>query len=132
MKLIRFGEIGKEKPGVQLENGVRLDVSAFGRDYNEDFFGTDGIDQLKDWLGKNEGSCPVVADSIRLGAPLVRPSKIVCVGLNYAKHAEETGMALPAEPILFFKATSALVGPNDDVIIPKGSEKTDWEVELGV
>ncbi len=132
MKLIRFGEVGKEKPGVQLENGVRLDVSAFGRDYNEDFFGTDGIDQLKDWLGKNEGSCPVVADSIRLGAPLVRPSKIVCVGLNYAKHAEETGMALPAEPILFFKATSALVGPNDDVIIPKGSKKTDWEVELGV
>lgn len=132
MKLIRFGEAGKEKPGVQLENGTRLDVSAFGRDYNEDFFGTDGIDQLKDWLSKNEASCPVVADSIRLGAPLVRPSKIVCVGLNYAKHAEETGMALPSEPILFFKATSAMVGPNDDVIIPKGSEKTDWEVELGV
>jgi len=132
MKLIRFGEVGKEKPGVQLENGTRLDVSAFGRDYNEDFFGTDGIAQLQDWLAKNESSCPVVADSVRLGAPLVRPSKIVCVGLNYAKHAEETGMALPAEPILFFKATSALVGPNDDLIIPKGSEKTDWEVELGV
>lgn len=132
MKLIRFGEVGKEKPGVQLENGTRLDVSAFGRDYDEDFFGTDGIDQLKGWLVKNEGSCPVVADSVRLGAPLVRPSKIVCVGLNYAKHAEETGMALPSEPILFFKATSALVGPNDDVVIPKGSEKTDWEVELGV
>lgn len=132
MKLIRFGEVGKEKPGVQLENGTRLDVSAFGRDYNEDFFGTDGIDRLKDWLAKNESSCPVVGDNIRLGAPLIRPSKIVCVGLNYAKHAEETGMAIPTEPILFFKATSALVGPNDDVVIPKGSEKTDWEVELGV
>jgi 2-keto-4-pentenoate hydratase/2-oxohepta-3-ene-1,7-dioic acid hydratase in catechol pathway len=132
MKLIRFGEVGKEKPGVQLENGIRLDVSAFGRDYNEDFFGTDGIAQLKGWLAKNENSCPKVANSVRLGAPLVRPSKIVCVGLNYAKHAAESGMAVPKEPVLFFKATSAIVGPNDDVIIPKGSEKTDWEVELAV
>ncbi|MDL5513369.1 fumarylacetoacetate hydrolase family protein [Arenibacter sp. M-2] len=132
MKLIRFGEVGKEKPGVQLENGTRLDVSAFGRDYNEDFFGTDGLAQLEDWLAKNEGSCPKVANDVRLGAPLVRPSKIVCVGLNYAKHAAESGMAVPKEPVLFFKATSAMVGPNDDVIIPKGSEKTDWEVELAV
>ncbi len=132
MKLIRFGEVGKEKPGVQLENGTRLDVSAFGRDYNEDFFGTDGLAQLEDWLVKNEGSCPKVANDVRLGAPLVRPSKIVCVGLNYAKHAAESGMAVPKEPVLFFKATSAMVGPNDDVIIPKGSEKTDWEVELAV
>ncbi|GBF21968.1 MULTISPECIES: fumarylacetoacetate hydrolase family protein [Arenibacter] len=132
MKLIRFGEVGKEKPGVQLENGTRLDVSAFGRDYNEDFFGTDGLVQLKDWLAKNESSCPKVDNSVRLGAPLVRPSKIVCVGLNYAKHAAESGMAVPKEPVLFFKATSAIVGPNDDVVIPKGSQKTDWEVELAV
>lgn len=132
MKLIRFGEIGKEKPGVQLENGTRLDVSAFGRDYNEDFFGTDGLEKLKKWLSENESSCPKVDSSVRLGAPLVRPSKIVCVGLNYAKHAAESGMAVPKEPVLFFKATSAIVGPNDDVIIPKGSEKTDWEVELAV
>ncbi|ASO05174.1 fumarylacetoacetate hydrolase family protein [Arenibacter algicola] len=132
MKLIRFGEVGKEKPGVQLENGTRLDVSAFGRDYNEDFFGTDGLVQLKDWLAKNESSCPRVDNSVRLGAPLVRPSKIVCVGLNYAKHAAESGMAVPKEPVLFFKATSAIVGPNDDVVIPKGSQKTDWEVELAV
>jgi 2-keto-4-pentenoate hydratase/2-oxohepta-3-ene-1,7-dioic acid hydratase in catechol pathway len=132
MKLIRFGEVGKEKPGVQLENGSRLDVSAFGRDYNEDFFGTDGLAQLKSWLAKNEGSCPKVDNNVRLGAPLVRPSKIVCVGLNYAKHAAESGMAVPKEPVLFFKATSAIVGPNDDVIIPKGSQKTDWEVELAV
>ncbi|RAJ11636.1 fumarylacetoacetate hydrolase family protein [Arenibacter echinorum] len=132
MKLIRFGAVGKEKPGVQLENGTRLDVSAFGRDYNEDFFGTDGLAQLKTWLAKNESSCPKVDNSVRLGAPLVRPSKIVCVGLNYAKHAAESGMAVPKEPVLFFKATSAIVGPNDDVVIPKGSEKTDWEVELAV
>ena len=132
MKLIRFGAVGKEKPGVQLENGTRLDVSAYGRDYNEDFFGTDGLTQLKAWLANNESSCPKVDNSVRLGAPLVRPSKIVCVGLNYAKHAAESGMAVPKEPVLFFKATSAIVGPNDDVIIPKGSEKTDWEVELAV
>ncbi|MEZ4969154.1 MAG: fumarylacetoacetate hydrolase family protein [Flavobacteriaceae bacterium] len=132
MKLVRFGEVGQEKPGVQLENGTRLDVSAFGRDYDEDFFGTDGLAQLKDWLAKNEDNCPKVDQSVRLGAPLVRPSKIVCVGLNYAKHAAESGMAVPKEPVLFFKATSAMVGPNDDVIIPKGSEKTDWEVELAV
>ncbi|MCM4167471.1 Ureidoglycolate lyase [Arenibacter antarcticus] len=132
MKLIRFGEVGKEKPGVQLENGARIDVSAFGRDYNEDFFGTDGLEQLKKWLAENESNCPKVADNVRLGAPLVRPSKIVCVGLNYAKHAAESGMAVPKEPVLFFKATSAIVGPNDDLIIPKGSKKTDWEVELAV
>lgn len=132
MKLIRFGEVGNEKPGVQLENGTRLDVSGFGQDYNEDFFGTDGLARLKEWLAENEGSCPKVDNDIRLGAPLVRPSKIVCVGLNYAKHAAESGMAVPKEPVLFFKATSAMVGPNDDVIIPKGSEKTDWEVELAV
>lgn len=132
MKLVRFGEVGQEKPGVQLENGTRLDVSAFGRDYDEDFFGTDGLVQLKDWLAKNEDNCPKVDQSVRLGAPLVRPSKIVCVGLNYAKHAAESGMAVPKEPVLFFKATSAMVGPNDDIIIPKGSEKTDWEVELAV
>ena len=83
-------------------------------------------------MAKNESSCPKVDNSVRLGAPLVRPSKIVCVGLNYAKHAAESGMAVPKEPVLFFKATSAIVGPNDDVIIPKGSEKTDWEVELAV
>src|SRR5690606_33298153 len=132
MKLIRFGEVGKEKPGVQLENGTRLDVSAFGTDYNEDFFGTDGIDRVKDWLAKNEGSCPVVEDSVRLGARLVRPSKIVCVGINYAKHAAESGIADSTEPAFFFKATSAMVGPNDDQIIPENSVKSHGEVELAV
>jgi len=132
MKLIRFGDAGKEKPGVQLENGSRIDVSAFGQDYTEGFFGDDSIEQLKTWLENNKDKCPVVNENVRLGAPLCRPSKIVCVGLNYAKHAAESGMDVPSEPVLFFKATSAIVGPNDDIVIPKGSEKTDWEVELAV
>ena len=83
-------------------------------------------------MGKIQENCPIVGSDIRLGAPLVRPSKIICVGLNYAKHAAESGMDIPEEPLLFFKATSSIVGPNDDVIIPKNSQKTDWEVELGV
>ena len=132
MKLIRFGTIENEKPGVQLNDGTRLDISAFGRDYNEHFFGGDGISELRSWLKVHRDECPVVDGSIRLGSPLCRPSKIVCVGLNYAQHAAESGMAIPKEPVLFFKATSAIVGPNDDLIIPKKSKKTDWEVELAV
>ena len=132
MKLIRFGAVDNEKPGVQLEDGTRLDVSGFGQDYNEAFFGGDGLEQLQAWLKNNQDNCPQIAENVRLGVPLVRPSKIVCVGLNYAKHAEESGMAIPKEPVLFFKATSALCGPNDDVIIPKNSKKTDWEVELAI
>ncbi len=132
MKLIRFGSYGKEKPGIQLENGSRIDVSAFGEDYNEHFFGTGGIERLSSWLERNRDDSPIISKNERLGSPLVRPSKIVCVGLNYAKHAAESGMEVPKEPILFFKATSAIVGPNDDLIIPKGSEKTDWEVELAI
>jgi len=132
MKLIRFGTIENEKPGVQLSDGTRLDISTFGRDYNEDFFGGDGISELRSWLKIHRDECPVVDSSIRLGSPLCRPSKIVCVGLNYAQHAAESGMAIPKEPVLFFKATTAIVGPNDDLIIPKKSKKTDWEVELAV
>jgi 2-keto-4-pentenoate hydratase/2-oxohepta-3-ene-1,7-dioic acid hydratase in catechol pathway len=132
MKLIRFGTINAEKPGVQLTNGIKLDVSAFTSDYNEKFFGNNGIEKLKKWLESNQDTCPVVADHIRLGPPLSRPSKIVCVGLNYAKHAAESGMDVPQEPVLFFKASSAIVGPFDDIVIPKGSTKTDWEVELAV
>jgi 2-keto-4-pentenoate hydratase/2-oxohepta-3-ene-1,7-dioic acid hydratase in catechol pathway len=132
MKLIRFGAVGSEQPGVQLEDGTIIDVSAFGTDYNEEFFGNDGIGKLKAWLKDNQDSCPTVADDVRLGVPLTRPSKIVCVGLNYAQHAAEAGMDIPKEPVLFFKSTTALVGPNDDVIIPKNSEKSDWEVELAI
>ena len=104
MKLIRFGAIGNEKPGVQLNNGTRIDVSSFGEDYNEEFFGGDGVIRLKAWLDDHKGNCPILDESIRLGAPLSRPSKIVCVGLNYAQHAAESGMAVPKEPVLFFKA----------------------------
>jgi 2-keto-4-pentenoate hydratase/2-oxohepta-3-ene-1,7-dioic acid hydratase in catechol pathway len=132
MKLIRFGEKGFEKPGVQMENEKRIDVSDFGSDYNENFFGNGGIERLRSWLLTNQSTCPEIDENVRLGAPVTRPSKLVCVGLNYAKHAEESGMEVPKEPVLFFKATSAIVGPNDDLIIPKGSQKTDWEVELGV
>ncbi|MCL6268229.1 fumarylacetoacetate hydrolase family protein [Flagellimonas myxillae] len=132
MKLIRFGAEGQEKPGVELDNGTRLDISGFGKDFDEAFFGNKGISELQKWLESNQENCPVVGGEVRLGAPLVRPSKIICVGLNYAKHAAESGMDIPEEPLLFFKATSSIVGPNDDVIIPKNSQKTDWEVELGV
>jgi len=132
MKLIRFGKEGSAKPGLQLDNNTRIDVSGFGEDYNENFFATDGIARLKKWLETNQTSCPAVDNNIRLAAPTARPSKIVCVGLNYAKHAEESGMTVPGEPVLFFKATSSIVGPNDNVMLPRGSEKSDWEVELAV
>lgn len=132
MKLIRFGELGKEKPGIILANGTKINVSDFGSDYDEMFFGNNGLQRLKDWLEINKENCPVLDKSIRLGVPLVRPSKIVCVGLNYTKHAEESGMEIPKEPVLFFKATSALSGPFDQIIIPKNSKKTDWEVELAI
>ena len=132
MKLIRFGINGQEKPGLELADGSRIDVSAFGEDYNEFFFGSDGINRLAEWLNHNESQCPKIARDIRLGSPIDRPSKIVCVGLNYSKHAKESGMEVPSEPVLFFKASSAIVGPNDDVILPKNSQKSDWEVELAV
>jgi len=132
MKLIRFGEVGKEKPGIILANGTKIDVSDFGSDYDEFFFGNNGLLRLKVWLKINKENCPVIDESVRMGVPLVRPSKIVCVGLNYTKHAEESGMEIPKEPVLFFKATSALTGPFDEIIIPKNSKKTDWEVELAI
>ena len=132
MKLIRFGAINEEKPGVLLADGTKIDVSAFGQDYDEAFFGSNGINKLQAWLGANQNNCPVIGDDVRVGPPLSRPSKIVCVGLNYAKHAAESGMDIPEEPVLFFKASSAIVGPFDPIVIPKGSEKTDWEVELAV
>ncbi len=132
MKLIRFGIIGKEQIGVELADGSRIDVSKFGGDYDELFFATDGIQRLEDWIGRNQKYCATISDDVRLGPPIARPSKIVCVGLNYAKHAAESGMAVPKEPVLFFKATSSIIGPNDTVMLPKNSEKSDWEVELAV
>ncbi len=130
MKLFRFGEPTNEKTGVILSDGKKIDVSAFGEDYNENFFTTNGISRLNTWLESNAETCPVVGDDVRFASCVARPSKIICIGLNYAKHAAESGMAVPAEPVVFFKATTALCGPNDDVIIPKNSVKTDWEVEL--
>lgn len=130
MKLIRFGNPGQEKPGLILDDGRRIDASGFGEDYNEAFFGGDGLERLAAWASENADSAPVVDAAVRLGPPLARPSKIVCIGLNYADHAKESGADIPKEPILFFKATSAIVGPNDPLVIPKGSVKTDWEVEL--
>ncbi len=132
MKLIRFGEAGKEYPGVQLDDGTRLDCSAFGEDYHEAFFQSAGLDRLQSWLTENQASCPVVPATTRLGSPICRPSKIICIGLNFKDHAEESGMTPPSEPVIFFKATSALVGPNDDLVLPRGGEKADWEVELAV
>ncbi|MFP4292895.1 MAG: fumarylacetoacetate hydrolase family protein [Cyclobacteriaceae bacterium] len=131
MQLFRFGPAGNEKPGINYNNR-RIDVSSFGEDYSESFFANDGLSRLADWLDENSDQCPEVDDSERLGPPIYRPGKIVCIGLNYSDHAAESNMELPREPIIFFKATSSIVGPNDDLIIPKGSEKTDWEVELGV
>jgi 2,4-diketo-3-deoxy-L-fuconate hydrolase len=132
MKLIRFGKAGQEKPGLELSNGKRIDTSAFGEDYTEQFLANDGIARLKAWLQQNEANCPEVAASERLGPPLGRPSKIVCIGLNYSDHAKESNMAVPTEPVVFFKSTTAIVGPNDQLVIPKNSTKTDWEVELAV
>ena len=131
MKLLRFGEIGQEKTGLFLNNEI-FDLSSFGEDFDEQFFGTDGIYRLRQWLTRNQANLPKAKAGVRIGAPFKRPSKIICVGLNYTKHALESKMPLPPEPIIFFKSTSALVGPTDNLIIPKKSTKTDWEVELAV
>ena len=133
MKLIRFGKQGEEKPGILLSNDEKIDVSSFVNDYDEKFFGSGGLVSLKDWLNENESSAPRLDDSIRLGSPTARPSKIICIGLNFKDHAAESGLgAVPEEPLIFGKATSAICGPYDNIVIPRGSEQTDWEVELGV
>ncbi|KDN54573.1 fumarylacetoacetate hydrolase family protein [Flavobacterium seoulense] len=128
MKLIRFGAEGSEKPGI-LVGEKRYDVSSIVTDYNESFFENNGLEKLKAAIDAGT-SFPEVADDVRLGSAVARPSKIICIGLNYVDHCHETGAPIPTEPIIFFKSTTSLCGPNDNVIIPKGSEKTDWEVEL--
>ena len=132
MKLFRFGPPGHEHPGVCLPDGRHIDVSHFGGDYDELFFASNGPDRLAHWLVAHADLCPAIPADSRFGSCVKRPSKIVCVGLNYAKHAAETGAKPPTEPILFFKATTSLCGPNDPVVLPKTSVKTDWEVELAV
>ncbi|NOS55462.1 MAG: fumarylacetoacetate hydrolase family protein [Cyclobacteriaceae bacterium] len=131
MKLFRFGELGKEKRGV-LISGKKYDASAFGEDYGETFFETNGLARLQTWLSKNQTSLPLINEDARIGSCFQRPSKIICVGLNYTKHAFESKMPLPPEPIIFFKSTSALTGPNDGLVIPRNSKKTDYEIELAV
>ena len=128
MKLIRFGEPGKEKPGVIIGE-KRFDLSSIIADYNETFFENNGLQKLKTAL-TGAAPFPEIDAAVRLGAPVARPSKIICIGLNYVDHCIETNSPIPAEPIIFFKSTTALCGPDDDVIIPKNSTKTDWEVEL--
>ncbi|MEA3425287.1 MAG: fumarylacetoacetate hydrolase family protein [Bacteroidota bacterium] len=128
MKLIRFGEPGKEKPGVHVD-GKNYDLSGLVNDYDEAFFANDGIGRLSALLSKRT-ELRQLPEGTRLGCPVARPSKILCIGLNYAKHAKETNAPIPNEPILFMKATSSVSGPNDPIIIPKDSVKTDWEVEL--
>jgi 2-keto-4-pentenoate hydratase/2-oxohepta-3-ene-1,7-dioic acid hydratase in catechol pathway len=132
MKLIRFGPPGDETPGLLLADGTRRDASAFGEDWDERFFGSDGLARLSGWARDRAAGAPVVPEGVRLGPPIERPSKIVCIGLNYADHARETGATIPSEPITFFKSTTALCGPDDDLVLPRGSVKTDWEVELAV
>jgi 2,4-didehydro-3-deoxy-L-rhamnonate hydrolase len=135
IKLFRFGSFEQEKPAVEYQDSTRLDVSGFGEDYNETFFAKDGIKRLQTWLVSNAGKCPSVPSTVRLGSCVARPSKIVAIGLNYVDHIREgqgAAAAIPKEPIIFLKSTSALCGPYDDAIIPKNSVKMDWEVELAV
>lgn len=129
MKLFRFGAAGKEKPGV-LVNNKMLDVSGFGEDYGETFLETDGLARLEKWVKANLNVLPQVSEGTRIGPCIQRPSKLICVGLNYTKHAFESKMPLPSEPIIFFKSTTAITGPNDGVVIPRNSTKTDYEIEL--
>src|SRR4051794_35541607 len=131
MKLVRFRDNGTIKQGI-LSADTYYDVSSFGEDYNESFFETGGLKRLQQFVEENTGKLPAVSKEVELDSPFARPSKIVCIGLNYADHAKETGAAIPAEPIIFMKASTSLCGPNDAIIIPKNSTKTDWEVELSI
>ncbi|RKX46955.1 MAG: ureidoglycolate lyase [Verrucomicrobia bacterium] len=134
MKLVRFGERGKERPGVWMGDGRILDVRALAfhiEDYNGHFFENHGLDQLRILLD-DPGAKYIDAEGVRLGVPIVRPSKIVCVGANYAAHAKEFGHDIPEEPILFSKATTSLNGPNDPITMPEGAQVVDSEAELAV
>jgi len=131
MKLIRWRNGEKTFPGI-LINGFYYDLSHFGEDYDENFFGTDGLNRLQGYLEKNKEHLKKLDEPLKLSSPVARPSKIVCIGLNYADHARETKAQPPAEPVIFMKSTTALSGPFDPIIIPKNAKKTDWEVELAV
>jgi|TARA_B110000495_G_scaffold172848_1_gene162024 2,4-diketo-3-deoxy-L-fuconate hydrolase len=134
MKLTRIqNPTGSVTPGILISDNEILDCSEFGQDWNEDFFASDGLDRLAQWVQSNQDAAAKHnVFEVQLAPAIARPSKIVCVGLNYAKHAAESGMEAPSEPVVFFKATSAWSGPNDNIVIPRNSKKTDWEVELAV
>jgi 2,4-diketo-3-deoxy-L-fuconate hydrolase len=131
MKLVRFGPRGAEKPGLIGPDGTIKDCSAHVADYDHAFFAGGGLERLRS-LAAAPARLPDAPAGARIGPPVARPRNVFAIGLNYADHAHETGAAIPAEPILFMKATSAVCGPHDPILIPRGSEKTDWEVELGV
>lgn len=131
MKLVRIGEPGRERPGVLRDDGRVADAGDLARDYNGEFFEGGGIERLRKAV--QSGTLPAFDPAgRRVGAPVARPCKVIGIGLNYADHAKESGQPLPKEPVVFMKATNTVVGPHDTVLIPRGSEKTDWEVELGV
>ena len=129
MKLLRYGERGAEKPGLLDNEGTIRDLSGVVSDIGPDALSAEMLSYLSDLVGAN---LPKVEGTPRIGPPVGTIGKFICVGLNYADHAKETGKTAPAEPVLFAKATSAVCGPNDDIEIPRGSDRTDWEVELGV
>jgi 2,4-didehydro-3-deoxy-L-rhamnonate hydrolase len=131
MKLIRYRQNGAVKRGIIINDDF-YDASSFGEDYNEQFFEADGINRLQKFVDEKKDSLTKLSKDVVLDCPIARPSKIICIGLNYADHAKETNATVPKEPIIFFKSTSAIIGPFDDVIIPKNSTKSDWEVELAV
>lgn len=132
MKLIRFGDEGREEPGILLPDGRRIDASGEFTDYDEGFFGMGGLEALAEWVADGCPGGSEVDPLVRLGPPIERPSKLVCIGKNYSEHAKELGEGIPTEPSIFMKATSAWSGPTDDVVIPRGSTKLDYEVELAV
>ena len=131
MKLIRWIDADKIKTGIVIDDKF-YDTSEFGEDYDETFFEGGGLQRLEEFVNLNKNTLAILPDNVRLSSPVARPSKIVCIGLNYADHAKEAKAPVPPEPIIFFKSTTALCGPNDDIVIPKNSAKTDWEVELAV
>jgi 2-keto-4-pentenoate hydratase/2-oxohepta-3-ene-1,7-dioic acid hydratase in catechol pathway len=131
MRLIRLGSPGAEKPAALLDDENYIDLSDVVEDFNEAFFGANRLDEIATIVADRWDSAKPIGD-IRIGSPIARPHQILCIGLNYSDHAAETGQKVPAEPILFTKSPNTMQGPNDDVQIPRGSVKTDWEVELGI
>jgi 2-keto-4-pentenoate hydratase/2-oxohepta-3-ene-1,7-dioic acid hydratase in catechol pathway len=132
VKLARFGNSGGEKPALVDARGQRRDCSALAADFDRDFFRSGGLSRLAALSPAELDALPEVSTEARWGAPVARPGKVLCIGLNYLDHAKESGMPVPGEPIVFMKGSNCVVGPYDDLVIPRGSRKTDWEVELGV